>query len=176
MTGAGALKGCLVLAAMLVLPAGVHADDTSVPAPGSPQSDGVLAGIPLETLRATRERPLFVPSRRPAEAPPPQVAVEPSTPPPAPVQAEEPPPRFTLLGIIRSPKQGGAAVVLDDADHTSFNLKPGDNRRGWVVQSIAGNVVTLRNGERSFALTYPESQSQPVAATGAPGAPSQDDQ
>ena len=58
-------------------------------------------------------------------------------------------------------------MVLDDADHTSFSLKPGDDRHGWVVQSIAGNVVTLKNGERTLALTYPETQGQPGIVPGA---------
>lgn len=165
------------LAALLLTSGGVHADDVAAvgPPPAVPPG-GILAGIPLETLRATRERPLFVPSRRPPEAPPPPVAVEPSAPPPAPVEAQDPPPRFTLLGIIRSPKQGEAAVVLDDADHTSFNLKPGDGRRGWQVQSIAGTVVTLRNGERTLALTYREPPAQSGSVPGAAGPAPQDDQ
>lgn len=172
----GVLLG--LFAALFVASAGVHADDIPAtnPAAAAPPA-GVLAGIPLDTLRATRERPLFVPSRRPPEAPPQPVAIEPLAPPPPPAAAQAPPPRFTLLGIIRSPRQGGAAVVLDDADHTSFNLKPGDDRRGWVVKSIDGNVVTLRNGERTLALTYPEApQSQPGMAPGAAGAAAQDDQ
>lgn len=171
----GVLPG--LTAILLVASAGVYADDLPAADPAVAPQAGVLAGIPLDTLRATRERPLFVPSRRPPEAPPQPVAVEPLAPPPPPVAVQDPPPRFTLLGIIRSPRQGGAAVVLDDTDHTSFNLKLGDDRRGWVVKSIDGTVVTLRNGERTLALTYPEPQSQPGMAPGAPGgAAAQDDQ
>ena len=173
-------RACL-LALLLATAAVADADDLppADPAVAAPP-EGVLAGIPLDTLRATRERPLFVPSRRAPEAPPPVAAVEPTTPPPppAPMLAQEPPPRFTLLGIIRSPGQGSAAVVSDEADHTSFTLKPGADRHGWVLQSIAGNVVTLKNGERAMALTYPEPQSRPLAGAGpgaGAGAPSSQD-
>lgn len=125
----------------------------------------MLAGIPLATLAATRERPLFIPSRRRPAAPPAQAELEPAMPPPPPAPAEEPPPRFTLLGIIRSPKNGGAAVVLDEADHSSVSLKPGDDRHGWVVQTVNGNVVTLKHGERVVTLTYPQPQTRPGGGT-----------
>lgn len=149
-----------LLAALLVTLGTAWAEETSPadPATSAPEG-GALADIPLATLSATRERPLFLPSRRPpqplAQAEPPPVMA--SAPPP---RAEEPPPRFTLLGIIRSRKAGGAAVVLDEADHTSVSLKAGDDRHGWVVQAIDGTTVTLRNGERVVTLTYPEPQNR----------------
>ena len=160
-----------IVAALLVAPgAALAAADAAPPDPAaSAPPGGALAGIPLATLNATRERPLFLPSRRRPEAPPAPPALEPvALPPPAP-RAEEPPPRLTLLGIIRSPKTGGAAVVLDEADHTSVSLKPGDDRHGWVVQAIEGNTVTLKNGERVVSLTYPEAQSRPGLGIGPSG-------
>lgn len=160
------------LAALLAVASMARADDAVPPDPGAPAPEGgALAGIPLATLSATRERPLFVPARRRPGPPVAQAEPEPAAPPPPPPRADEPPPRLTLLGIIRSPKTGGAAVVLDETDHTSVSLKPGDDRHGWVVQGIDGNVVTLKNGERVVSLTYPEPQGR-----AGPGAmPSADD-
>lgn len=161
-----------LLAALLAASPMTQADEAAPADPAaSAAAGGALAGIPLATLSATRDRPLFLPARRRPAPPPAQVALEPAPPPPLPV-AQEPPPRLTLLGIIRSRKTGGAAVVLDETDHTSLSLKPGDDRHGWVVQAIDGNIVTLKNGERVVRLTYPE----PANRSGPGAMPNADDE
>src|ERR1700739_4453914 len=68
-------------------PAGLDPERPAVPITQSAPTGNPLWGIPLRVLTATRERPLFSPSRRPP-APP---AVAAPAPPPRPVAAAKPP-------------------------------------------------------------------------------------
>src|SRR5438067_13919843 len=71
-----------------------------------------LWAIPLSSLTATRERPIFLPSRR---APAPAVAGTPivvATPPPPSTEPDQPP--LTLVGAIVGDSEG-FAVFLDQA-------------------------------------------------------------
>ena len=77
----------LALAPVLAAPA-AHAGNTVPPA----RLENPLAAIPLSQLATTRDRPLFVPDRRP----PPPVAVARDTAPPPPAE----PPSLSLLAII----------------------------------------------------------------------------
>lgn len=118
----------------------------------APAVPSFLANVPLATLDATRDRPIFLPARRPP-APPAQAPAAPPI--PAPVQARvDEPPRLTLLGIVRAPQSEGAAVVMDETDRTSLSLKPGESRRGWIVRAIGGDTVTLEKQDRTVRLSF----------------------
>src|SRR5438874_11252103 len=94
--------GALDLPPSNVVPAPV---DISPAAPArverSDPSGNPLWAIPLSALTATRERPLFLPSRR---APAPAVAGAPvvAAPPPPPPQQQQEQPPLTLVGAIAS--------------------------------------------------------------------------
>src|SRR6266481_2765256 len=77
-----------------------QAEGQSGAAPASP-----LAMQPLDQLSATRERPLFSPTRRPVPAPIAHVPEAPPPPPPPP-----PPPNVALFGIVMDGDEARAIV------------------------------------------------------------------
>ena len=127
-----------------------------------------LWAIPLSTLTATRDRPLFSASRRPPAAP-----VEPAAPPL--VQAPPPPPpappeqpSLTLLGTIVSP--GAAIAILREGGTQSVTrLRKGEAASGWLLQSVEPRSIVVDKGEQSVTLALPE----PLDATGQQPAPDQ---
>src|SRR5262245_36583139 len=70
--------------------------------PGTPGDAARLRGnplwaVPMRELSATRDRPIFSPSRRPA-SPPAVVQAPPQLPPPPPLKPKPDHPRLTILG------------------------------------------------------------------------------
>ncbi len=111
-----------------------------------------LWAIPLSTLTATRERPLFSPSRR---APKPVVANAPAIPrpqPPLPVIAEHP--DLILVGTVTGETRG-IAVFIDRATRDTVRLRTGENHKGWTLRSIEAKSVTLRKGNTIETLALP---------------------
>src|SRR5204863_40198 len=158
--------GALDLPPSNVIPAPV---DVSPAAPlrveRSDPSGNPLWAIPLSALTATRERPLFLPSRR---APAPAVAGTPaavaSAPAPPPGEPEQPP--LTLVGSIARETEGFAAF-LDQATNNVIRLKTGQDHSGWVLQSVKGREVMLQKDGRTATMILP----QPGAAPSAGGIP-----
>jgi hypothetical protein len=102
-------------------------------APASP-----LAAQPLGGFSATRDRPLFSPTRQPP-APPPVAAAPPPPPPP-------PPPDVVLLGVVMDGDNAGAIVRAGPAAKTA-RVHIGDDIGGWKVGQIeARKLVLLLNG------------------------------
>lgn len=122
-------------------------DDASVAA--ALQTGNPIARVSLDTLAATRERPLFRPSRRAAAPPMPPAAPPPAAPPP-PTAAEQP--RLTLTGIVVSSSGVGSVVLFDETDRTFATVKLGQNRRGWALRSIDGRTVTLAKQGQNVKL------------------------
>jgi general secretion pathway protein N len=108
-----------------------------------------LAAWPLERLTATRDRPLFSPSRRPAVTLP---AVR-SLPAPRPaVQAPSiAPPDVVLFGTVVHGEEM-RAIIKTPADRI-VRLKPGDDVEGWKVTKIDRRRVVLSSGPRSIELS-----------------------
>ena len=130
-----------------------------------------LWGVPLSTLTATRERPLFTPSRRaPAPAVAGPVAAAPA-PPPAPPPAEPERPQLVLVGAIANGSEG-IAVFLDQATNNVIRLRTGQDHSGWVLRSVKGREATLQKDQQTTTLTLPVPGEAPaIAAPGAPGGP-----
>jgi general secretion pathway protein N len=121
--------------------------------PGAREPRGnPLWGISVKSLTATRERPLFVPSRRP---PPPAVAGPPA---PPPVKAAPPPepdtPRLSLVGAIAGEREG-IGIFLDERTRDIVRLKTGENHLGWVLTSIKGREATLSKDRETVLLSLP---------------------
>jgi hypothetical protein len=111
-----------------------------------------LWAIPLLQLSATRERPLFAPSRRP---PPPVVAYQlASAPPPPPKPAEPEKPRLSLVGTIAGGAEG-IGVFLDSTTRAVLRLKMGETHEGWVLRAVRRREATLQNGSQVAVLTLP---------------------
>lgn len=141
----------------------------------SDPSGNPLWAIPLSALTATRDRPLFLPSRRPpapAVAGTPVVAVpQPAAPPPA--EPEQPP--LTLVGAVAGESEG-IAVFLDQATNSVIRLKTGQDHSGWVLRSVKGREAVLQKDRRTTTLVLPVPGAQPVPGppvAAAPGQPPQ---
>jgi general secretion pathway protein N len=139
-------------------------------APVGADAQNPLDGLRLEDLTATRDRPLFAPTRRP---PPPPVRVEAPTPeaPPADEKAGAVgPPPFDLVGAVVG--NGEAfALLRNKATSKVVRLRPGDDADGWRVGAIGVRSVALeRDGrEESLALAAPQPVAATVEVAGEPG-------
>lgn len=118
--------------------------------------------IPLSKLSATRDRPIFSPSRRPPPLPsPPAIAklIEPSKP----TGPENPP--FTLVGTVAG-EHSGLAVFVEQAKEAVVKLHVNESYKGWILRSIKGREVELQKAGKSsvLALAPPGSGSGPASA------------
>lgn len=122
--------------------------------PPTEASGNPLWAIPLSALTATRERPLFLPSRRaPAAAVAGPVAIAPAPPPPPPPSEPERPP-LALIGVIAGESEG-FAVFLDQANNNVVRLKTGQDHNGWVLRAVKGREATLHKNGKSEVLALP---------------------
>ena len=127
-----------------------------------------LWGVPLSALTATRERPLFTPSRRaPAPAVAGPVAAAPALPPPPP-PAEPDRPQLVLVGAIANGSEG-IAVFLDQATNNVIRLRTGQDHSGWVLRSVKGREATLQKDQQTTDADVAVPGEAP--ATAAPGVP-----
>src|ERR1700736_6694256 len=126
-------------------------------------SGNPLWGIPLRILTATRERPLFSPSRRPPA--PPVVAAPPMA--PRPVAAPKPPepehPPLTIVGTIVG---GGDAigVFINQATNEVIRIHAGQAHEGWVLRSVHGREASFEKEERQATLALPAPGAMPGPA------------
>jgi hypothetical protein len=111
----------------------------------SDQPDNPLAAQSLERLSATRDRPLFSPSRRPVPPPPPPVEQAPA------VAAPLPPPNVTLFGIVVD-DEGARAIVRSGSDKVD-RVQIGDHIHGWTVSQIEGRRLVLSLDGRFATFT-----------------------
>jgi general secretion pathway protein N len=127
-----------------------------------------LWAIPLSSLAVTRERPLFLPSRRPPVAPavagPPVVVV------PRPV--EDPRPELTLVGAIAGETEG-FAIFIDLRSNALVRLRTGQEHAGWTLSSVKGREVTLAKDRDTiaFVLPAPGANSKPSPTPGSSPVP-----
>jgi hypothetical protein len=144
-------------------------------APERALSANPLWAIPLAQLSATRERPIFSPSRRP---PPAAVAVETASTKPPPRKKEIEPPQLSLVGTIASDDEG-FGIFIDQSTKMALRLKVGEDYQGWKLRAIRRREVTMEKDERAAVLTLPQpggAQSSgvvrllPVSAIGSPAA------
>lgn len=104
----------------------------------------------LTTMSATRDRPLFSPSRRP---PPRLQTIGPARLQPAP--ALPPKPLFQLSGVIMGTARR-LVILKRDADHRAFSVALGGTLDGWMVSEIGERDVTLRRGAAVTILQLPD--------------------
>jgi hypothetical protein len=146
------MNGCLrlgVIALAVTWGSLAVAADATTPAepPSSPVGTNPLAAHSLESLSATRDRPLFSPGRRPPPPPPPVIAQ------PIPPVPPMPPPTVVLFGIVTD-RNGAAAVVRGGASDKIIRARLGDEIEGWKVTRIEPRSLMLSHDDRSvtFAL------------------------
>ncbi len=129
------LRAMSVAALGLIAPSPASAADEPPPGQGEVAASP-LAGQKLEHLSATRERPLFSPTRRPPPAPPTIVQGPPPPPPPP------PPPDVALLGVVMDGEQARAVIRASPADKMT-RVTIGDDVGGWKVAQIEGRKLVL---------------------------------
>jgi general secretion pathway protein N len=139
----------------------------AVPAQNPQQSGNPLWAVPLRTLSATRERPIFSPSRRP---PPAAVAVVPAEPaaPPPPRPAVPERPALALVGTIVGEGES-IAIFFNTATRTTVRLRLGDvDDNGWKLVAVDARTTLLEKGRQSVTLALPAPGEVPAGAP-APG-------
>jgi general secretion pathway protein N len=111
-----------------------------------------LWSAPLEALSATRDRPLFSPSRR-------SPSVAPSDPLPqkqealAPLAPERP--ALKLVGTIVSSDKS-VAILQGSSPESMLRLRVGQNSDGWLVQKIGLRSIVVEKGSQSVQLELPK--------------------
>jgi general secretion pathway protein N len=131
-----------------------------------------LWAVPLRSLSATRERPLFSPSRRP---PAPAVAAaafsQPAAPPPPKPEEPDHPP-LALVGTVVGETEG-IGIFFDQSAKNVIRLRTGEGHSGWVLRSVQGREATFEKGRRAATLALPASgaeQGGPLPDTSLGGA------
>jgi general secretion pathway protein N len=126
----------------------------------APASGNPLWAIPLKQLSATRDRPIFAPSRRP---PAPAVANAPHIQPvlPRAVMLSEPErPPLTLVGLVVSEHEG-IGVFVEQNTKNVVRLRMGESHFGWILRHIEGREATLEKNRQTAVLTLPQRGSEP---------------
>lgn len=150
-------------------PAPPPAVERSPPRPAAERlSDNPLWAIPLGRLTASRERPLFAPTRSPPQA---AVVAKPAPAPiapPKPVEAEKP--QLSLLGTIVGREKIG--LFIDSVSKAVVRLKAGEHHKGWTLRAVRPHQVELARGLDIAILDIPppdiRAGGAPVAALAAP--------
>jgi hypothetical protein len=144
-------RSWLLVAALCCVCSATAAVATPDRAPGNGASNPVASYL-LSQLTATRERPLFTPSRRPPSLATP-VRIVAAPPPPAPPPA---PPPFILVGTVTG-ETANIAIVKHDKTGEAMSLRSGDVREGWTVTRVERRAVRFSRDERSeeIALQKP---------------------
>ncbi len=112
-----------------------------------------LWAIPLRQLSATRDRPLFSPSRRP---PPAAVVNAPIVAPvrAAPKSAEPERPQLALVGTVIGEKDG-LGVFVDQATKLAVRLRVGESHQGWTLRSVQPREAILEKERLSAVIALP---------------------
>lgn len=117
----------------------------------APERGNPLWGISIESLHATRERPLFAPSRRPP-SPAPAAALPAAK--PAPVAPVVDQPSLDLLGIVVG-GGSGYAVFLNNSTRGIVRLRTGEGNNGWILQSVTDREAVLEKDNRKVVVHLP---------------------
>jgi hypothetical protein len=118
-----------------------------------PTSANPLWAIPLSSLSATRERPLFSASRRPPAPAVAPVAIVRPPPPPRPAEPETP--RLALVGtIVGDPDSFG--IFIDQTNKSALRLRVGEQHDGWTLRSVQKREATLEKDQQSAVVAMPQ--------------------
>jgi general secretion pathway protein N len=134
----------------------------ATPAPAPAPRGNPLWGIPLRALSATRDRPLFSPSRRP---PAPVIAVAPAPvarPAPMAVKpaAPEPPPLALVGTIVGAEKR--IAILFNTTTRQVTHVREGEEESGWRVRLVSPRSAVVEKDAQSVTLDLPKPGEAPV--------------
>jgi general secretion pathway protein N len=145
-----------------IVESGLEAVSTASPVARA-RTGNPLWAVPLRSLSATRERPIFSPSRRP---PSPAVVAAPfveAVKPPPPKPPEPDHPLLTLIGTIVGESEG-IGIFLDQVTNNVVRIRTGELRSGWLLRSVQGREAIFENDLRAatLAIPAPGEAQQPV--------------
>jgi general secretion pathway protein N len=131
------------------------------PAAERPLSANPLWAMPLKQFTVTRERPIFLPSRRPP-APPASTVTVAKVVVPKPKEPEQPP--LSLVGTIAG-DDDKFGIFVDQSNKAVLRLRVGEDFQGWKLQSVQGRETTFQKNQLTFVVALPPpGLSQPSAA------------
>ncbi len=154
---AGSLCGPTASAAPTTAEGRIGNSATVSPEESAPRVN-LLWTVPLKTLTATRERPIFRPSRRPSAVP--VASSEPSLK----IEPAPEPPRLALVGTVAGGSDG-IAVFVDQSTQGVLRLRTGEGHEGWIVREVRGREVILEKASETltFALPLPSTKRNDFA-------------
>jgi hypothetical protein len=121
-----------------------------------------LWGMPLKQFSATRERPIFLPSRRPPAQLASAVTVAKVVAPPKPKEPEQP--QLSLVGTI-SGDDAKFGIFVDQATKNVLRLREGEDFQGWQLRSIQSREASFQKSQLTFVVALPQpGLSQPSIA------------
>ncbi|MGA7938425.1 MAG: hypothetical protein WCA43_00840, partial [Bradyrhizobium sp.] len=124
--------------------------------PGAPAervlSANPLWAMPIKQFSATRDRPIFLPSRRPPAAVS-AVTVAKAIVPPRPKEPEQP--QLSLVGII-SGDDDKFGIFIDQSTKAVLRLRVGEDFQGWKLQSVQGREAVFQKNQLSFVVALPQ--------------------
>jgi hypothetical protein len=146
---------------------GVRADVSSVPSvvevaipPATPDasaerplSANPLWAMPLKQFSVTRERPIFLPSRRPPAPPPSTMTVSKVVAPPKPKEPEQP--QLSLVGTIAG-DEDKFGIFVDQSTKAVLRLRVGEDFQGWKLQSVQGREASFQKNQLTFVVALPQ--------------------
>jgi general secretion pathway protein N len=143
--------------------------ETNTAAPVEPAPGGnPLSAISLSALSATRERPIFSPSRRPpAVAAPADYVPEP---PPEVRPAEPERPTLSLIGTVKGSEQG-IGIFLNQTNNEVIRLHLGEASSGWTLRSIDRRKIVLEKDNQQVSLEIPAPGAVTATDATSPAAP-----
>lgn len=151
-------------------PAAVSPAAVATPSAVEPITSGnPLWAIPMARLSATRDQPLFAPSRR--AAPRPELLARPAPAPAAPPPPPEPEkPQLSLLGTVAGSGER-IGLFIDSNSKAVLRLKRGENHQGWTLRDVRPRQVELAKGLDNAVLEMPSPDMKPGPATALAAAP-----
>lgn len=123
------------------------------PAAERPLSANPLWEMPVKQFSVTRERPIFLPSRRSPAPRPSAITVAKVAAPPKPKEPEQP--QLSLVGTI-SGDDAKFGIFIDQATNAVVRLKLGEDFQGWQLRSVQGRGVTFQKNRQSFVVSLPQ--------------------
>ncbi|MGJ4957108.1 hypothetical protein ACQR1H_15795 [Bradyrhizobium sp. HKCCYLRH2015] len=132
-------------------PPAAMSEAPSAEAPGG-RSANPLWDVPISTLSATRDRPIFSASRRPPPVAAPVTVMR--APPPAPPREPERP-NLQLVGTVIGDEES-FGIFVDAASQASLRLRVGASHEGWVLQSLRPREASLLKAPETVTLQMPQ--------------------
>lgn len=125
--------------------------------PNAPAAERTISAnplweMPLKQFSVTRERPIFLPSRR-APAPPASIVTVAKVVVPKPKEPEQP--QLSLVGTI-SGDDARFGIFVDQASKNVLRLKVGEDFQGWQLRSIEAREASFQKNQLTFVVALPQ--------------------